>query len=242
MKISLKIILSVFLILPSLVGSVRAGQQVYLSQSPNNRYRIMVEQIIDRRVGEKVFFRYPISLVNSKNGRHFEIQEATTPLVRETERQTFQVHWDSIHFDWAKDSLKLFIRLEIIEGTWRTLFVDVNKGTTTDITADLEQFMVQRVDFHDWACQEPTTVQVVQWTKPYLAFLKVIDICGKDKEKENKTLFYMNDSLLFDTHLGKAVTHCADCKDEKALKVFEKYFQSTQATPTPTPEETPAAQ
>ena len=219
-----------------------AGQEVYLSQSPDSKFRVVVEQVIDRRVGDHIFFRYPMSLVNAHDvKRHFEIRDAGSPLVEETEKETFLVHWPSIHFDWSKDSDKFFMQVEVVEGIWRTFFVDVEKGRTLDITADLEQGLSGKANFHDWGCQQPK-VSVVSWTQPNLAFLKLTSICGKDKDEENSKLFYLSDSVLFDTKLGKTVSDCMDCKDDGALKKFNKYYLSTLPTPTPVPEDTPTAQ
>lgn len=231
--------------LPTLV---RAGQQVFLNTSPNNRYRIYVEQEIDRRVGDRIFFRYPISLVNVKRpGHHFWILDAGSPLIQETERGTFKVRRDvtnpaelsSIHFDWSLDSLKVFIHLEVIRGIWKTYFVNINTGTTTDITADLEKYLVVKTEA--WDCEEPK-VELVQWTKPDLAFFRLTSTCHKNKERADVNVFFQKDSVLFDTVKGKVVSDCMGCKDDNSVKVFDKYYLKTIPTPTPTPEETPVAQ
>ena len=259
MKMALKGFTTLLLFFSALPRAVQAGQQLYLSESPNGKYRVIIEQAIDRRVGDKIFFRYSLDLVNSRNTKHhFEILQGGSPLVHETEKGTFQVyaepnpapvpspndmfddHWASIRFSWAKDSLKFFVRLEVIEGSWKTYFVDVNSGKTADITADLESGLADKVNAKDWDCQQPK-VELLNWTKPHLAFLKLTSICGKKKVVENEKLFYLTDSVLFDTLKAKVVSHCRDCKDEKSLKSFDKYFISTIPTPTPTPEETPTA-
>jgi len=256
MRASLKCFSILLLLFSALVKNASAGQQIYLSESPNAKYRVIIEQVVERRVGDKVFFRYPLILVNARNPqRHFEILEAGSPLVRETEKQTFKVRWDgveskepsSIHFNWAPDSLRLFIGLEVIEGSWKTYFVDVNTGKTKDITADLQGSLVEKIDSHKWDCEEPR-IQFVKWVKPHLAFLKLISVCGKNREKSNDKLFYMKDSALFDTIKGAVVDHCLDCEDDKAAAQFGDYYISTIPTPTPrpvpspTPEETPTAQ
>lgn len=250
MKTGLKCFLAFLLLLAAFPRTVRAGQQVYLSESPNGKYRVFIEQVIERRVGDRVFFRYPISLINTHNlRRHFEIRDGGSPLVKETEKGTFHIRWDgadsrepsSIHFTWAPDSLRLFIQLEVIEGTWRTFFVDVNSGVTTDITADLEKDLLKEVQSGGRDCQNPKW-ELVKWTKPTLAFLKVTSICGKEQGKSNAKLFYTTDSILFETTKGQIVSHCLDCKEAKADGLFDKYFMSTIPTPTPTPEETPVTQ
>jgi hypothetical protein len=229
---------------------LKAGQQAYLSESPNGRYRVLVEQVLDRRVVDNIFFRYPIILENIKNPeRHFETVDAGTPLIRETDKKTFSIQWDNstppqltaVRFDWAPDSLKYFMYLKVLDGSWKTYFVDINKGTTTDVTADLEASLMSKIEFHNWDCEQPK-FQVVQWIQPELAFLKLTSICGKSQAKENSELFYANDSVLFDTQQAKAVDHCAECKDEKAAKNFNDYYIQSLPTPTPTAEETPTAQ
>jgi hypothetical protein len=229
---------------------IHASQQSYLSESPNGRYRVLVEQVLDRRVADKIFFRYPIILENIQTpDRHFETVDAGPSLVHETDKKTFTITWDNgnppqlkaVRFDWASDSLKYFMYLEVLDGVWKTYFVDINKGTTTDITADLEEALVDKTDFHDWDCQQPR-FQVVQWIQPDLVFLKLTSICGKNKEKENSDLFYVNDSVLFDSQQVKTVSHCSECKDEKALKKFNDYYTKSLPTPTPTAEETPTSQ
>lgn len=248
MKMFLKGLMFLSLLCTGLSGVARAGQEVYLSTSPNERYRIYVEQDIDHRVGDRIFFRYPMMLVNVRRpAHHFWIMDVGSPLIQENDKGTFKLHWDetnptepsSIHFDWSPDSLKAFIHLEVIEGTWKTFYVDVNTGTTTDITSDLEQYLVAKTS--GWACEQPK-FQLVKWTKPNLAFFRLTTTCGKNKEKLNDELFYQTDSVLFDTEKGKTVDDCMGCKDDKSVKVFDKYYIKSIPTPTPTPEETPVAQ
>ena len=248
MKRSWKVILALALSVSGWIPKAQAGQEVYLSTSPNERYRIYVEQVIERRVGDRIFFRYPVSLVNVKRpDHHFWIMDVGSPLIQETETGTFKVRWastnptdlSSIHFDWSDDSLKCFIRLEVLEGVWKTYYVDVDTGKSKDITADLEKYLFEKTK--DWACLEPR-VQLVQWTRPHLAFFHLTSVCGKSKEEMNNKLFEQKDSVLFDTELGQVVDDCMDCKDEKSIGVFDKYYVKSLPTPTPTPEETPVNQ
>ena len=224
-----------------LPAQARAGQQVYLSQSPDGQYRVVVEQVIDRRVGDRVFFRYPISLVDKKTLRHFEIREGVPPLIQETEKDTFTPHWDSIQFNWSPDNQKIFINMEIIEGTWRTYFVDIKLGKTLDVTEALESKLYDRIKFHGWS-YETAKISVVQWLKPHLAILKVTTDCGKKTEEENRSLFTVSDTVLYDTVKQIVIRDCSDCKDANSAKQFEKFYEKSQVTPTPTPEETPTAQ
>lgn len=248
MKTFLRSFLILLLLGSGLMGVARAGQEVYLSTSPNNRYRIFVEQAIDRRIGDRVFFRYPMSLVNVKRpDHHFWIMDVGSPLIHETEKGTFKLHWDetdpsepsSIHFDWSPDSLKVFIHLEVIEGIWKTFYLDVNTGKVMDITPDLEKYLLSKTQ--GWDCEAPK-VKLIKWTKPSMAFFRLTTTCGKDKEKINDSLFYQTDSVLFDTEKDKVVDDCMGCKDDKSVKVFDKFYVKSIPTPTPTPEETPTNQ
>lgn len=240
MKLSLKGFLALSLLLGTSLA--QAGQQTYLSHSPNGKYRVLVEQVLDRRVGDKFFFRYPLILENVKNLKHhFEMTDGSGPLIQENQAGTFQVHWPSIHFEWSKDSLRLFCQMEVIDGTWKTFFVDVNTGKTTDITSDVEQPVVAKFESRQWDCEAPK-IEVVKWIKPHLAFLRLVSVCGKNRQKENAKLFRWTESVLFDTIKVKAVMACDNSYDEAAAtKEFEKYYLTTIPTPTPTPEETPTA-
>src|ERR1700679_4018543 len=139
--------------------TLQAGQQAYLSESPNGRYRVLVEQVLDRRVDDNIFFRYPVILENIENpDRRFETADAGPVLVHQTDKKTFEIEWDNgdpprlkaVRFNWAPDSLKYFMHLEVLDGVWKTYFVDINKGTTTDITSDLEKTLPDRIVFINW--------------------------------------------------------------------------------------------
>lgn len=250
MRLSLKSIFCLILLTTALPIQSRAGQEAYLSVSPNGHYRVLVEQVLDRRVEDNIFFRYPIIVENTQDtDRRFETIDAGPRLARQTPEKTFEVRWDdstppqleSVRFDWAPDSLKFFMHLEVLEGIWKTYFVDINKGTTTDVTGDLEQALSDKVDFHEWDCQEPK-FKLVDWVQPNLAFFRLTSICGKSKTKENPELFYVNDTVLFDTELVKTVDDCDDCKDSKAIDRFNDYYRKSLPTPTPTAEETPTSE
>jgi hypothetical protein len=131
--------------------------------------------------------------------------------------------------------------MEVIRDTWRTYFINVNTGVTSDITPVLEAGLLDKIASKGWDCQRPQ-VDLSQWTKPHLAFLKLTTLCGKHRGRSNEELFPYTDSVLFDTEKGGIVERCMDCEEKKALKVFEKYFRTTLPTPTPTPEETPVIQ
>jgi hypothetical protein len=241
MNTALKGFLGLLLLFSAFHGVARAEQKIYMSESPNGKFRIVIKQLLYKRVGDRIFFQYPIVLENVRNPkRHFTITEAGDPLVKETERQTFKMDWDYFQVIWAKDSQKCFFRLRVLPENWKTFFVDVEKGVK-DITAELQTALVKEWESHQWTCQEPK-VELVKWTKPHLAFLKLTSTCGKHRNKENSRLFFVTDSVLFDAKKGIVASHCIDCKEKKAEKRFDKYFKSTLPTPTPTPEETPVIQ
>jgi len=243
MKMAIKQCLGLTLLFVVLSPAVWAGQQIYLSESPNGSYRVLVEQQIDRRIGDQIFFRYPITVENIRHTQHhFQMTDATTPLIQESLKGTFQIHWESAKFDWSKDSLKFFLNLEVIEGIWKTYFVDIDSGKTTDITADLEQPMTAKIESRHWDCQAPQ-ITLLKWVKPHLAFFQLTSVCGKNKEKSNESFFSWNESVLFDTIQGKAVMGLDNTySEEAATKKFEQYYISSMPTPTPTVEETPVAQ
>ncbi|MGH7739346.1 MAG: hypothetical protein ACREL1_04295, partial [bacterium] len=58
-----------------------AGQEIYLSTSPDNHYRVVVHQEIMRRIDDQIFFRYPIDLVNVRTDAHFKIQSGSAPFI-----------------------------------------------------------------------------------------------------------------------------------------------------------------
>lgn len=242
MKSYLKCFLFFLCLLGAFRATAQAQQEVYLSESPNGKFRVVVDQVIDRRIDDRIFFRYPLSVVNTRDpSHHFEMRDAGSALVQETDRGTFKIaDWDAVHFDWSPDSLCFFMQLQILNGVWRTYFVDVEKGTTKDITGDIEQAIVKKSDFHKWDVQVPQ-VELVQWVPPYYAFLKLQTLYGTDRTKESKWLKSLADSVFFDLRKQKTVDHCINCGDASALKKFDRYYQSTIPTPTPTPEETPTS-
>jgi hypothetical protein len=216
-------------------------QQIYVSLSPNGHYRVIVSQEIMRRVDDQVFFQYPIEVVNVRNHRHFTIQSGSAPFIHETDQGTFTIDWDLIHFDWAKDSGQFFFQLEVIEDVWRTYYVNIAREQVTDITPLLEAGILDKVSGKNWSCGTPQ-INLLQWLKPDLAEFKLSSICGKDMPIPNEKFSDLNYTVLFDTTKRTVVSDCLNCKDEKASKKFLKYWQSTQVTPTPTPDETPGAE
>ena len=228
-----------------LLGSFKpahALQQVYLSDSPNGKYRVIVQQEVFRRVGDKAYFSYPITAWNLRNRHSLHLYDASVPLIVETPRGTFTVHNESIHFDWSKDSLRCFVHLEYMEGQWKTLFMDLEKGQVMDVTDELKQGIFDKVADKSWAC-EASKITVDHWFNAFIPVFKVTTDCGKNQDSENNKLFRITDLVFYDTHKHKVIKHCLDCDPQKVEHAAWEYYQAAIATPTPTPvpEETPGA-
>jgi hypothetical protein len=220
---------------------LHADQEIYLSVSPNNHYRVVVRQEIMRRVDDQVFFRYPIEVVDTRTQAHFKIQSGSAPFIHETDNGTFQVDWDLVHFDWNPDSRQFFFQLQVIEGLWRTYHVNILKQTALDITPLLEAGVQDQFAKDNPTCGTPATA-FKEWMKPTLAVFELSSVCGKDKPIPNKKFSELTYTVLFDTKTQTVVSDCEDCADKKSGKKFNRYWLSTQVTPTPTPDETPGAE
>lgn len=214
-----------------------AGQEIYLSVSPYNHYRVVVHQEIMRRIDNQIFFRYPIDLVDVRTGSRFKLQSGSAPFIQETPAGTFQVDWDLAHFDWDKDGRRLFFQLEVIEGLWRTYWVDIPRQKAVDITPILEAGLQEKFK-NDTGCGTPKT-KFLGWMKPDLAMFELDSICGKDKPIPNQEFSALGYRVLFDTKKDSVVSNCMNCSPKKSQAKFERYWKSTQVTPTPTPDQTP---
>jgi hypothetical protein len=228
-----------FLLAPVL--SVQADQEIYLSVSPNNHYRVVVRQEIMRRVDDQVFFRYPIEVVDTRTGAHFKIQSGSAPFIHETDNGTFQVDWSLVRFDWDKESRQFFFQLQVIEGLWHTYYVNIPRQRVLDITPILEAGLLDQFAKDQPSCGTPDTV-FAGWMKPTMAVFELSSICGKDKPIPNKKFSQLTYTVLFDTKKEAVVSDCQNCADKKSAKKFDHYWLSTQVTPTPTPDETPGAE
>ena len=240
-KLGLWMMGALFALLSPLAPAARAGQEIFLSVSPDTRYRVVVHQEILRRVDDQIFFRYPIEVVDVRRHTHFKIQTGSAPFIQETASGTFGVDWQLIRFAWDTKSQEFFFQLQVIEGLWRTYAVNIPRETSTDITPLLEAGIQDQFDKDHPGCGTPET-RFVQWVKPHLALFKLVSTCGKDKPIPNSKFSELSYQALFDTQKGKVVSDCLNCADPKALKQFNRYWLSTQVTPTPTPDETPGAE
>ena len=240
MRTSLKTLVLAGVAFFGILKGVQASQEIYLSESPDARYRVIVHQEIFRQVGEKAFFRYPITVLNLRNRHRLHVFDASVPFIEETLKGTFKVDWDFIHFDWSKNSRIFFMRLQTMRGVWKTFFVDLGNGTARDVTDELREGILNRLHTRSWAC-EWSKITLDHWFNPTIAVFQVTTDCGKDKDKENNKLFRVTDFVVFDAKKQKVAKQCLDCDLQKAEKTAWKYFQTTQVTPTPTPvpEETP---
>ncbi len=218
-----------------------ADQAIYLSLSPDNHYRVVVRQAILRRVDDQVFFRYPIEVVNVKTGAHFKIQTGSAPFIHETDNGTFQVDWDLIRFTWDKESRQFFFQLQVIDGLWRTYYVNIPRQSALDITPLLEAAVADQFAKDHPGCGTPDT-NFLGWQKPPMAAFELSSTCGKDKPIPNHKFSKWTYTVLFDTKKEKVVSDCENCGEAKSLKKFDRYWLSTQVTPTPTPDEAPGAE
>jgi len=219
-----------------------AGQEIYLSESPNAKFRVVVHQEIFRQVGEKPFFHYPITVWNLRNRRSFNIHDGGLPFIRETEKGTFTIHWESVHFDWSKDSRYFFMTLEVMPNAWKTFFGSVEKGKARDVTDELKGSLLDKISRRAWAC-EPAKITLDHWFNPFIAVFRVTSDCGSKRDEENNKLFKVSDWEIYDAKKQKIAKGCMECDAKEAEKKAWEYFQFTRITPTPTPvpEETPGA-
>lgn len=215
-----------------------ARYEVFLSTAPNNKYRVAVTQEVLRRVGDQVFFEYPIYVVNKKGARILMVEKGTVPYIQETPRGTFTVDFDRAKFEWNEDSTRFFMFLEVVEGEKRVYLVDIVAKTSRDVTDELAPKMLKKVAAQGRECERPA-VSLVKWHKKDLAILKLSSPCVKRGDEKAKTTEFRYWSL-YDTAKKKLVKDCPDCDEKDALKTLTKEPKKKKPKPTPTPEETPA--
>jgi hypothetical protein len=215
-----------------------ARYEIFLSTSPNNKYRVAVGQEILRRVGDQVYFEYPIYLTNKAGRKMFFIEKGTVPFVSETDRGTFTVDRGLVKFDWAADSKKCFLHLKVFEDEWRVYLVDVAGKSAKNVTSELLTLkMARKVSRKKWECQRPT-IELLKWHKPDQAIFHLSTICNDPADLKNKHWGYEN-WILYSTTLKKVLKECPGCEKDDALKFLAKEPKKKKPKPTPTPEETP---
>ncbi len=225
------------LLLASVAVPALARYEIFLSTSPNNRYRVAITQEVLRRVGDKVFFEYPIYVVNKAGKKLLLVEKGTVPFVNETPRGTFTVDFDRARYDWNEDSTRLLLHLEVSEGEKRLYLVDITAKSSRDITDEIAPRMAGKATSGGRTCERPT-IELVKWHKKDLAILKLTSGCLKPGNEKAKMEAYRYWSL-YDTAKKKFVKDCPGCDEEKALKELTKEPKKKKPKPTPTPEDTP---
>ncbi len=216
-----------------------ARYEIFLSTSPNNKYRVAITQEVLRRVGDQVFFEYPIYLTDKAGRKLFLMEKGSVPFVAETPRGTFTIDREFVKFDWAADSKKVFFHLKATEKEWRVYLVDIGAKKTQEITPELKPKMIQKAARKGWECERPV-VELVQWLKPDQPIFRLFTVCVIPGDEKQKQWGYEN-WVLYDTAKKKVVKECTGCEKEKAMKVLSKEPKKKKPKPTPIPEETPVS-
>ncbi len=217
-----------------------ALQQFYLGTSPDGQTRVVVSQRLLRRVGDKFFFEYPVSLVDKATGGKLELYVAGPVLVHESERGTFTYDDTAIHIEWAPSGDKLVVFYEQLEGDWQVLLVDRAERTQLNLTKALKESLLKKAG-RSLECEEPH-ISVFSWITPLKPVFALDTNCGKhqeDKPDMHKMEAYRQ-LAMYDT-TKDALRDCVDCAQEKAIKKFS-YMPKPTPTPTPNVEETPTTE
>jgi hypothetical protein len=221
---------------------VSASQQFYLATSPDSKTRVVVSQRLLRRVEDRMFFEYPVSMVNVRTGDRFELFMAGAPLVAENPRGTFRVDTDAFQVEWAPEGGDLSVVSCLTDsGDWNIVLVDRAAKKQTDLMPLLKKGLQKKMGSSNKECETPK-VTVAKWLTPLKPVFKLEALCGKVL-KENKDMHKMTPFthwVLFDDE-KKVVKECVGCEEEKAIKLFSK---KPKPTPTATPVEdaTPTAE
>ena len=226
----------------SYVQPLHAGQRYYLATSPDGKTRVTVSQRLLRRVGDRLFFEYPVSLMNVKTGKSVELFTAGAPLVKENERGTFRYNMDSLKTEWASDGAHVLVFWEREEGIWTVAWVDTATGKAKNLDEEIRNGLLNLIGRRGAECQTPV-VSISKWLSPLKPVFKVDTVCGKPGEEGKKDLHKMlplEHWVMYDAEKD-VIKDCPDCAEAKAMKIFTKKPKPTP-TATPATEETPTAQ
>jgi hypothetical protein len=221
--------------------AVSAAQQFYLSTSPDGHTRVVVSQRLLRRIDDRLFFEYPVSVVDVKTGSRFELFTAGAPLVKENPTGTFAVDTDAVRVEWAPENGNLSVVFyEKEEGAWDVILADRSAKNHKDLLPLLKAGLLKKAQSSNLECQDPK-VSLFKWLSPLKPVFTLETECGK-AAKENR-----------DLQKQKAVTHwvmydgekadtkeCLDCEQDKALELFNRKPKPTP-TATPVDDSTPTA-
>ena len=220
-----------------LPNPVSAGQQFYLSTSPDGQSRIVVSQRLLRRVEDKLFFEYPVSLVDVRTGTKFELFTAGAPLVKETPRGTFAADTDALKAEWAPqggDLAVLFLKTD--EDTWQVSLVNRAAKTQMDLLPLLKKGLLKKASVSNLECTDPI-VSVFKWLTPLKPVFTLESECNKalkkDEYQEKHKLEPFKCWVMYDSEKA-VIKDCVNCEEEEAIKLFSK---KPKPTPTPTPVE-----
>jgi hypothetical protein len=222
--------------------TVSASQQFYLSTSPDGKTRVVVSQRLLRRVEDRLFFEYPVSMVNVKTGKRFELFSAGAPLVKETPRGTFGIDVDAFKVEWAPESGDLavvFLRTD--SDTWNVSLVDRAAKSQMDLMPMLKKGLQKKAASSKLECSVPV-VSVFKWLTPLKPVFTLDTECGKvlKVNKDMRKLAPLTHWVLYDSE-KKVIKDCVGCEEEKAIKLFSKKPKPTP-TATPVEELTPTAE
>jgi hypothetical protein len=225
------------LLLVSAAAPAIARYEIFLSTSPDKHYRVAITQEVLRRVGDQVFFEYPIYVINKAGRKLFTFDKGTVPFVTETERGTFTVDKDLAVFEWNEESSRFLLTLEVSEGEKRLYLVDLKAKSSKDITDELAPKLARKVAGKGWECEKPS-IELKKWHKKDLAIFKLTTGCIKLGDEKARMTGYEYWSL-YDTAKKKLLKDCPGCEEDDALKYLTKEPKKKKPKPTPTPEETP---
>jgi hypothetical protein len=207
-----------------------ANQEVYLSISPNLNYHVEVEQHVLRRFGKHIFYRYPIYLVNRQLHEKFQIQIGTPPLIHQTRRGTFIPHFHDIQCFWSPNEKYLIFKLKIFKFLWKTYLVQIGQRKTIDLTPQLEQALIKKMEKNHWHCQDPD-IQLLRWFKFNMPIFKITDLYGTSPR--NTSAYKISDTILYGIAKNKVLANCFKCNFHESQEKF--IIATTPPTPTPTP-------
>jgi hypothetical protein len=218
-----------------LPNPVSAGQQFYLSTSPDGQTRIVVSQRLLRRVEDKLFFEYPVSMVDVRTGSRFELFTAGAPLVKETPRGTFTADIDAFRVEWAPENGDLaVVFLKMDADSWNVSLVNRSAKTQMDLLPLLKKGLLKKASSSGLECSDPK-VSVFKWLTPLKPVFTLESECNKalksDEYQEKHNLKAITHWVMYDSEKA-IIKDCVDCEQEQAIKLFSK---KPKPTPTPTP-------
>lgn len=242
MKRAVLALLTIFSMTGFAPKAASASQQFYLSTSPDGKTRVVVSQRLIRRVEDRLFFEYPVQMVDVKSGKRFDLFVAGAPLVKETPRGTFGVDTEAFKAEWApQDGDLVVVSLKTDADEWTVTLVDRAAKTQTDLLPLLKAGLLKKAASSNLECVDPT-VTLTQWLTPVKPVFRLDSECNKalKEYKDKHNLRPFTHWVMYDSE-KKVVKECLNCAQEKAMELFNKKPKPTP-TPTPVEESTPTAE